>query len=196
GAGKSTLAKIIAGLYSADEGEVLVNGERVSFGSPREALDHGVATIAQELALVPALSVAENVFLGREPRRVGFIGRKRLSAQYRTLSERTGFDLRADTPVGALRTADQQKVEIMRALARGASVIIMDEPTAALSGADADLLHAVVRQFAASGHTVVLISHFLSEVLELADDITVLRDGRLIRTGPAADETEASLIEA
>ncbi|GAA2967961.1 ATP-binding cassette domain-containing protein [Microbacterium schleiferi] len=83
GAGKSTLAKIIAGLYSADEGEVLVNGERVSFGSPREALDHGIATIAQELALVPALSVAENVFLGREPRRIGFIGRKRLGAQYR-----------------------------------------------------------------------------------------------------------------
>jgi len=196
GAGKSTLAKIVAGLYSADEGEVLVNGERVSFGSPREALDHGIATIAQELALVPALSVAENVFLGREPRRIGFIGRKRLGAQYRALSERTGFDLPADVPVGALRTADQQKVEIMRALARGASVIIMDEPTAALSGADADLLHAVVRQLAASGHTVVLISHFLSEVLELADDITVLRDGRLIRTGPAAEETEASLIEA
>lgn len=196
GAGKSTLAKIIAGLYSADDGQVLVGGESVHFGSPREALDRGIATIAQELALVPALSVAENVFLGREPRRAGFIGRRRLAAEYRALSERTGFALPADVPVGALRTADQQKVEILRALARGASVIIMDEPTAALSGADADLLHAVVRQLAASGHTVVLISHFLGEVLELADEITVLRDGRLIRTAPAAEETEASLIEA
>lgn len=196
GAGKSTLAKIIAGLYSADDGQVLVGGESVHFGSPREALDRGIATIAQELALVPALSVAENVFLGREPRRAGFIGRRRLAAEYRSLSERTGFALPADVPVGALRTADQQKVEILRALARGASVIIMDEPTAALSGADADLLHAVVRQLAASGHTVVLISHFLREVLDLADEITVLRDGRLIRTAPAADETEESLIEA
>jgi len=195
GAGKSTLSKIIAGLYSADSGELLVNGEPQRFGSPREALDLGIATIAQELALVPALTVAENVYLGREPRSLGWIGRRALRARFLELARETGFDLDPDVVVGSLRTADQQKVEILRALARGASLIIMDEPTAALSGHDTELLHGVVRQLAASGHTVLLVSHYLSEVLELCDTVTILRDGRLIRTAPAADETEASLIE-
>lgn len=195
GAGKSTLSKIISGIYTADSGTLVVNGEEVSFGSPREALDRGIATIAQELALVPALTVAENVFLGREPRSGGFLNRRLLKRKYHELAEGTGFELNPDATVSSLRTADQQKVEILRTLARGASLIIMDEPTAALSGHDAQLLHAVVRQLAASGHTVLLISHFLTEVLELSDTITILRDGRHIRTGPASAETEASLIE-
>lgn len=196
GAGKSTLSKIIAGVYTADSGTLIIDGDEASFGSPREALDRGIATIAQELALVPELSVAENVFLGREPRTLGWIDRRKLRKQYQAVASRTGFDLPADAPVGGMRTADQQKVEIMRALARGASLIIMDEPTAALSAHDTELLHGVVRQLAAEGHTVLLISHFLGEVLELADTVTILRDGRLIRTGPASDETESSLIEA
>jgi len=196
GAGKSTLSKIIAGLYSADEGTLVVDGEEIDFGSPREALAHGIATIAQELALVPALTVAENVFLGREPRTAGFIDRRELKKRYIALADRAGFTLDPDRPVGSLRIADQQKVEILRALARGASFIIMDEPTAALSGKDTELLHGVVRQLAASGHTVLLISHFLSEVLELCDTVTVLRDGKHIRTAPTAEETETSLIEA
>ena len=196
GAGKSTLSKIIAGVYTADAGTLHVGDEAVSFTSPREALGRGIATIAQELALVPALTVAENVFLGREPRRGGFLNRRALRRQFVELAESTGFELDPDARVGALRTADQQKVEILRALARGASLIIMDEPTAALSAADAEILHGIVRQLAASGRTVLLISHFLGEVLGLADTVTVLRDGRLIRTGPAAAETEATLIEA
>ncbi|CAN5131856.1 sugar ABC transporter ATP-binding protein [soil metagenome] len=195
GAGKSTLSKIISGVYSADTGTLVVNGDEVDFGSPREALDRGIATIAQELALVPALTVAENVFLGREPRTGGFLNRKMLRRQFLELAGPTGFDLNPDAKVNSLRTADQQKVEILRALARGASFIIMDEPTAALSGHDTQLLHGVVRQLAATGHTVLLISHFLSEVLELSDTVTILRDGRHIRTGPAADETESTLIE-
>ncbi|CAN5142346.1 sugar ABC transporter ATP-binding protein [soil metagenome] len=195
GAGKSTLSKIIAGLYTADSGELLVNGEPATFSTPREALDRGIAAIAQELALVPGLSVADNVFLGREPRTLGWVSRRKLRKEYLALARRTGFDLAPDVPVGALRTADQQKVEILRALARGAPLIIMDEPTAALSAHDTQLLHGVVRQLAASGHTVLLISHFLSEVLELCDTVTILRDGRLIRTARAADETEATLIE-
>jgi ABC-type sugar transport system ATPase subunit len=195
GAGKSTLAKIIAGVYTADTGTLLVDGEEVSFASPREALDRGIATIAQELALVPGLSVAENVFLGSEPRIAGWVQRRALKKQYLELAQRTGFELNPDAVVGSLRTADQQKVEIMRALASGASLIIMDEPTAALSAHDTELLHGVVRQLAASGHTVLLVSHFLSEVLELCDTVTILRDGRHIRTGPASAETEATLIE-
>ncbi len=196
GAGKSTLSKIIAGLHPADTGRVLVDGAEVSFGSPRDALAHGIVTIAQELALVPGLTVAENVFLGTEPRTAGVVRRRRLRRRFVDLAERTGFDLDPDARVGMLRTADQQKVEILRALARGASLIIMDEPTAALSGKDVELLHGVVRSLATAGHTVVLISHFLDEVLELCDTVTVLRDGRLIRTSAAAEESEASLIEA
>ena len=195
GAGKSTLSKIIAGLLVANDGNLLVDGKEVSFRSPREALGYGIATIAQELALVHSLTVAENVFLGAEPRRMGFVDRRQLRAKFVALAEETGFDLDPDATVGALRTADKQKVEILRALARGASFIIMDEPTAALSGRDAELLHGVVRQLAQSGRTVLLISHFLSEVLELCDTVSILRDGRLIRTAPASEETEATLIE-
>jgi rhamnose transport system ATP-binding protein len=196
GAGKSTLSKIIAGVESQDRGELIVNEHVVRFSSPREALAHGIATIAQELALVPALSVAQNVYLGAEPRRLGFIGRRRLAARYAALADETGFDLPARQPTGTLRTADQQKVEILRAISRNASLIIMDEPTAALSRQDTVKLHEMIRHLARSGRTVLLISHFLSEVLSLADTVSVLRDGALVRTGPAAEETEASLIEA
>lgn len=196
GAGKSSLSKIIAGLLVADDGELLVDGEAQVFRSPREALAHGVATIAQELALVPALTVAENVFLGKEPATTGFVQRRALRARFDALVEETGFELRADAIVGSLRTADQQKVEVLRALASGASFIIMDEPTAALSGQDVGRLHEVIRSLARSGRTVLLISHFLGEVLELCDTVTVLRDGHLVRTSPTAMESESSLIEA
>ncbi|WP_396658264.1 sugar ABC transporter ATP-binding protein [Microbacterium sp.] len=195
GAGKSTLSKIIAGVLTADEGTLSVGDRAHVFHSPRDALDHGIATIAQELALVPGLTVAENVFLGAEPARAGFVRRRRLRAAFAELARSTGFDLDPDAVVATLRTADQQKVEILRALARGAWFIIMDEPTAALSGPDVELLHDVVRTLARSGRTVLLISHFLSEVLELSDTVTILRDGRHIRTAPAREETEASLIE-
>lgn len=195
GAGKSTLSKLISGLLVADTGEVLVGDSPVVFRSPREALAHGVATIAQELALVPSLTVAQNVFLGREPARTGFVRRRQLKAEFAALAAETGFSLRADAVVGSLRTADQQKVEILRALASAASFIIMDEPTAALSREDTERLHGVIRSLAQSGRTVLFISHFLGEVLELCDTVTVLRDGRLVRTGPTAQETESSLIE-
>ena len=196
GAGKSTLSKIIAGLITPDAGELIVNGQPVTFGSPRDALAHGIATIAQELALVPRLSVAQNVYLGAEPRRLGFVRRRALAQTYAALAQQTGFELPPNQPVAALRTADQQKVEILRAISRQASLIIMDEPTAALARDDAERLHQVIRTLAASGCTVVLISHFLSEVLALADTISVLRDGALVSSRPSADETESSLIEA
>jgi simple sugar transport system ATP-binding protein/ribose transport system ATP-binding protein len=196
GAGKSTLSKIISGALAPDHGVVHVDGQQVAFGSPRDALHHGIASIAQELTLVGSLTVAENVYLGAEPRRAGFIRRRRLRQQYEALAHEAGFELPASTVVGTLRTADQQKVEIMRAMCRGASMIIMDEPTAALSLGDTQRLHQVVRDLARSGRTVLLISHFLSEVLSLADTISIMRDGALVRSGPASAETEASLIEA
>ena len=196
GAGKSTLGKIIAGVHSPDHGQLLLAGEPVRFRSPRDAISRGVILIAQELATVPSLTVAENVFLGVEPRHAGFQKRRELRRRYIELAASVGFELDADANVGSLRTADQQKVEILRALCRNAQLMVMDEPTAALSRPDAKALHVVIRQLARSGTTVVLVSHFLGEVLELADEVTILRDGRLVQTVPAAGQTEDSLLSA
>jgi simple sugar transport system ATP-binding protein/ribose transport system ATP-binding protein len=194
GAGKSTLGKIVAGVFPQDQGELVLWGTPATFRSPREALERGIALVAQEVALVPRATVAENIFLGAEPRRAGFIDRRRMREQFERLAVDAGFDLQADARVGRLPLSKQQQVEILRALARAAELIILDEPTASLSAAEAERLHRVVRDLATAGRTVVLVSHFLQEVLELADTITILRDGRVVRTGPASDETEASLI--
>jgi ABC-type sugar transport system ATPase subunit len=195
GAGKSTLAKIIAGAIQHDSGRVLIDGEEVSLRSPREGLGHGIAMMAQELLVVPHLTVAQNVFLGVEPRNAGWINRRSLRLRYEQLAEQVGFNLPADRLVGGLRVAAQQQVEIMRALARDARMIVMDEPSAALSGSDVERLHELIRSLAAQGKTVLLVSHFLREVLELADTVTVMRDGRIVRSAQAAEETEPSLIQ-
>jgi ABC-type sugar transport system ATPase subunit len=195
GAGKSTLGKIISGVISPDEGSMTLGGEAVSFKSPREALAHGIVTIVQELAIVPGLTVAENVYLGVEASTAGFVRRRESRRRFRELAKRVGFDLSPDRRAGTLSIADQQKVEIMRALSRNASIVVMDEPTAALSGNETASLHEIIRSLARDGKSVVLISHFLSEVLSLSDVITTLRDGQLIRTVDARDATEDSLIE-
>ena len=194
GAGKSTLGRIVAGALTPDSGTLVLAGVPVAFASPRQALDHGVALVAQELALVPRLTVAENVFLGVEPSRLGLIDRAGLGAAYRRLAGDAGFDLPATARVETLSLAQQQQVEILRALARNAQLIVFDEPTAALLAEDAARFHLVVRSLTEAGRTVILISHFLPEVIDLADTISILRDGRVVRTGPAADETEATLI--
>jgi rhamnose transport system ATP-binding protein len=196
GAGKSTLAKIISGVYAPDQGEVLVAGSAVSFHSPRDALSHGIATIAQEIALVPRATVAENVLLGIEPNAAGILRGRDLRRRFEELNERTGFRLSANTRVGTLRTAEQQKVEIMRAIARDAQLIVMDEPTAALTRNESARLLEIVRQLAGSGTSVLLISHYLDEVLDVCDTVTVMRDGHIVRTAPSAEETPASLVAA
>ncbi|WP_300613043.1 sugar ABC transporter ATP-binding protein [Trebonia sp.] len=196
GAGKSTLGKIIAGALAPDRGQLLLDGEPVRFHSPRDAIARGVILIAQELAIVSSLTVEQNVFLGVEPRQAGFQNRRGLRRKYTELAASVGFELDGDANAGSLRTADQQKVEILRALCRNAQLIVMDEPTAALSRPDVEALHKVIRQLARDGTTVVLVSHFLTEVLELADEVTILRDGRLVRTVPAAGQTEESLMAA
>ena len=196
GAGKSTLGRIVAGVHSADGGRLLLDGAPTSFRSPREALDRGVATIAQEPSLVPELTVAENVYLGAEPRSVGFIRRRSLRQAYAELAAQAGFELPGDVRASVLSTADQQKTEILRALSRDARIIVMDEPSAALSAPETAQLHEIVRSLAERRRTILLISHFLREVLELADSVTVLRDGKLIRTSATSEETEGSLVEA
>ena len=196
GAGKSTLGKIVAGVFPPDQGDLVLRGTRVAFRSPREALERGIAVVAQEVALVPLLTVAQNVFLGAEPRRAGFIDRRVLADRFGRLATEAGFDLDGRTIVSSLSIAEQQQVEILRSLARQADLIVLDEPTASLSAKETERLHQIVRSLRAGGRTVILVSHFLSEVLALADTITVLRDGRVVRSGPASAETESSLVAA
>jgi ABC-type sugar transport system ATPase subunit len=196
GAGKSTLGRILAGIVQPDEGRILIDGEPVHLRSPRAALDRGIAAMAQELALVPALSAPENIFLGVEPRRLGFVRRTEMADRFRRLAENVGFDIPATRPVAELPIGQQQEVEIMRALSRDARLIVMDEPTARLSAVEAEKLRKIIRRLAADGRSVVLISHFLREVLAVADEVTVLRDGQVVRRSAASSETEESLIEA
>jgi rhamnose transport system ATP-binding protein len=196
GAGKSTLGKIIGGVFPPDQGQLALRGEPVGFRSPREALERGIALVAQEVAVVPQRTVAENVFLGTEPRRYGFVRRRRLRQRFEQLVTAAGFEVPADAIVGRLPIAKQQQVEILRALARDAELIVFDEPTAALSAVEAQRFHEIVRGLTRSGRTVVLVSHVLREVLDLADTITVLRDGHVVRTGSASGETEDSLVAA
>lgn len=195
GAGKSTLGKIIGGIYERDSGDLTVFGTPVDHWSARVALDHGIAMIQQELSLVPDLTVAENVFLGIEGHRLGFMT-DRLGERFHRLNEHAGFRLVPGARVGDLRIADRQKVEILRALARDARLIVMDEPTSSLTIDEADHLHDIIKWLRAEGRTVVYVSHFLDEVLEHCERVTIMRDGHLIRTSPAAEETKQSLVTA
>ncbi len=194
GAGKSTLLKILGGAIRADAGTLSFDGEQVDVGSPRDAIAQGISLISQEGALVPALSVLDNVFLARWSHRGGLVSaradRKRLAG----LLETTGFTVDPDERVDRLPIGVQQQVEILRSLARGARVIAMDEPTAVLAEHEKDNLLALIRRLAAGGTTIILVSHFLEEVLSVADRITVLRDGALIRTVTAADTSPRELV--
>ena len=196
GAGKSTLGKIIAGVYQRDSGEVLINGLETQFNSTYEALQLGITIIAQELSLVPKRSVMENVFLGIEDTRGPFVARRKLRERFDALVKQSGINIQPDILVGNLRTGDQQKVEILRALARNSNTIVMDEPTARLSADETEDLKALIKALKAQGHTIIFVSHFLNDVLEISDRISIMRDGRLIRTSTPREESHNSLVEA
>jgi ribose transport system ATP-binding protein len=178
GAGKSTLMKILAGVQSADEGEVLLDGKPVQFAAVGDAIDAGIALIHQELNLADNLDVGSNIFLGREPRRGGFIDKKRIHAQSRDLMQRVGLRCSPAHIVGELSIGQQQMVEIAKALSVDARILIMDEPTSSLSQHETEHLFSVVRDLRSRGISVIYISHRLGEVTELADRVVVLRDGR------------------
>lgn len=194
GAGKSTLAKIFAGVHSPDSGEVLISGKAVTFRSPHEGIRGGVSMMAQEIMLVPEATVEENILLGNLPRRAIFPNRRAMRRRYDELVELTQFELDPRAKVASLRIADQQKVEILRALSQDARLIIMDEPSAALTADEVVRLHASIRQIVTRGATVLLISHFLEEVLSLSDEVAIMRDGELVRVAATAEETIDSLV--
>jgi ABC-type sugar transport system ATPase subunit len=194
GAGKSTLLKILGGAITADSGTLHLDGDPVSIGNPRDAIARGISMISQEGALVPAQTVLENVFLARWSNYAGFQRVRRDRRRFDELIELTGFAIDPREQVGRLPIGTQQQVEILRALARGARVLALDEPTAVLAEHDKENLLALIRTLAASGMTVILVSHFLDEVLAVADRVTVLRDGSLVLTGDASAHTPASLV--
>jgi D-xylose transport system ATP-binding protein len=183
-AGKSTLIGAVR-LHPAGQfrGEIRLDGRPVRFANIHAAEAHGIALIAQELALVPELSVEENLVLGREPRRFGLIDRAAMRGEATGALERVGLDVAPDRPVRTLGIAQQQMVEIARALAKRASVLVLDEPTAALSGHDAARLLDLLRELRGRGVSAIYVSHRLDEVFALADRITVLRDGRTVESG-------------
>ncbi len=195
GAGKTTLMNILYGLYRADQGEVRVDGEPVQLRSPRDALQARLGMVHQHFMLVPVFSVSENVFLGIEPVRAlaGFLDRRRAAAEIRRLSETYGLEVDPNALVEELPVGVQQRVEIIKALVRRAQLLILDEPTAVLTPQETDDLFQVMRSLRQAGQSVLFITHKLGEVMEVADQITVMRRGRVVgRTTPAAT-TEAEL---
>jgi len=196
GAGKSTLMKILCGAYRADAGAFFVNGEPVSMITPADARQLGIAVIFQEFTLVPYLDIAHNVFLGREfPGRIpGLIDRGRLYRETRRVLDAIGFDIDPHLPVHRLGVAQQQMVEIAKALSQDARILVMDEPTAALSERETERLFAMIARLKARGVAIVYISHRLAEVFALGDRITVLRDGRKVASVPAAQTTPDELV--
>jgi ribose transport system ATP-binding protein len=194
GAGKSTLMNVLGGVVFPDAGEVRLAGAAFRPRGPADAMARGVAYIHQELNLLPNLSVAENLFLARLPRRGFLLDRRRLDAQARARLLAVGLDVSPRALVGDLGPGARQLVEIARALAADARVVILDEPTTSLTAPEAERLFALVRRLRDEGRGLVYISHALADVLRLADDVLVLRDGEVVGSGPAAGFDEARLI--
>ena len=195
GAGKSTLVGIVTGLLEPDEGEVLLDGRPVQFKNPREARAAGIAAVYQDPNLFPHLSVAENIFAGEYPLSRGVVDSRTMRSNARALLQRLGFDLDVDMLVAGLTVAESQYVEIARALSSVLRLLILDEPTSALTPGEAEKLYEVARRLRSEGTTVVWISHRMEEVRILADTITVLRDGQHVRTAPARELDDATMIK-
>lgn len=180
GAGKSTLMKILAGSYTASEGEIFIDGNKTEINTPQDALHAGISLIYQEINLSPNLTIAENIFMGREIAHKGLIDRKSMIEQTQKLLDRLNADFSADQKAGELTIAEQQQVEIARALHRNSRVLVMDEPTAALSSRETEVLFERIKNLRAEGIAIVYISHRMAEIYELADRVTVLRDGKSV----------------
>jgi monosaccharide-transporting ATPase len=194
GAGKSTFIKVLTGVHAADTGDVRFLGEPVAFSRPAEAQDAGISTIYQEINLVPLLTVAQNIYLGREPRRYGLVDTGALNRDAAALVDRLGIDVDVRAQLGSLGLGVQQMVALARAVSIDARVVIMDEPTSSLEAREVETLFGVARTLAASGVGLVFVSHRLDELWALCDTVTVLRDGRVVHTGPMAALDRVGLV--
>src|SRR4051812_7939704 len=194
GAGKSTLMKVLNGAYRRDAGTILIDGKPVDFHSPHEAQLGGVSTIYQEINLVPYRSVAENIFMGREPSRWGFLDRTRMQRDAAVILERLGVHLDVRRPLSTLNIALQQMVAIARAVSTDARIVIMDEPTSSLDEREVAVLFDVIRGLKANGIAVIYISHRLDELYAVCDRVTIMRDGKTIDDLPVAGARKIDLI--
>jgi ribose transport system ATP-binding protein len=195
GAGKSTLVKIVAGVYHPDAGELFFEGRPRTFGSPAAALNAGIAVIHQETSLVAPLTVIQNIFLGIEQRgRCGVLDERAIRAAYDRACARFGFRLPPDRQARDLSIAEQKMTEILKAMVHQARFLIMDEPTDALSGAEIEHLFRIIRELKAGGVTVLYITHYLDEVFQITDRLTVLRDGRLVGTVPTSSVSREEVV--
>jgi ribose transport system ATP-binding protein len=188
GAGKSTLIKMLSGAYQPDEGEILLNREPVNVSSAMVAQELGISTIYQEFNLVPQLTVAENIFLGRQPRRFGLVDRRKMVEEARRLLERMKVRVAPNALVSNLGVAQQQMVEIAKALSLDARILVMDEPTASLSGQEVERLFEIIQGLKEEEVGIIFISHHLEEVAEIGDRVTVLRDGKVVDRVPASTD--------
>jgi simple sugar transport system ATP-binding protein len=194
GAGKSTLMNVLYGLYHPDEGEILINGKRAELGSPKAAIENGIGMVHQHFMLIPVMTVAENIVLATEPVHNGILlDYAAAEKRVREISGRFGLAVDPRATVQDITVGQQQRVEILKALYRGADILILDEPTAVLTPQEAQELFAILRSLTEQGKSIIFISHKLNEVTEIADRITVLRRGKKIETLPAAGATEESL---
>lgn len=195
GAGKTTLMNCLFGMLVPDAGKICVDGKDVEINSPQDAIALGLGMVHQHFKLVPSLTVAENIFLGMEPTRRGLIDRAAQSDRVRDLSRRTGLAVDPDRPVRELSVGIEQRVEILKVLARGARTVILDEPTAVLTPQESRDLFRTLRGFTEAGMSVILITHHLDEVMAASDRVTVLRDGAVIGTAETATMSEATLAQ-
>jgi len=193
GAGKSTLMKILYGLYHPDEGEILLNGKPVTIDSPTDSINLGIGMIHQHFMLVESLTVAENVALGLPSSRGIITDLDRVSKRILELADIYGLKIDPDAYIWQLSVGQQQRVEIIKALYRGAALLILDEPTAVLTPQEVDELFIIMRQMVKDGHALIFISHKLHEVIEISDRVSVLRDGRMIGTKPTSETTKQDL---
>jgi len=196
GAGKSSLIKVVTGVYQPTEGEVRFLSEPVTFPDPGSAQSAGISTIYQEVNLVPLMTVAQNVFLGREPRRRGFVDSRAMNRQAADVLERYGIDVDPKAQLRTLGLGVQQMVSIARAVSQDARVVIMDEPTSSLEAREVETLFRVIRLLHEQGVAVLYVSHRLDELFTICDRVTVLRDGKKVHTGAMTDMTRASLVSA
>src|ERR1700739_3720500 len=194
GAGKSTLIKILAGAQQPDSGTIEFGGETVVMVSPHDAQRRGIATIYQEFTLAPNMTLAENVFIGREPGPSVFVDWGKMSSDTRAIAERLGLELQPLAIVRGLSVAEQQMVEIARALSMESRLIVMDEPTSALSLAEVEKLFRIARELKAQGLSIIFVTHRLEEVMQICDRYPVLRDGRLMGSGSIKDITIDGII--
>ncbi len=195
GAGKSTLMNILAGVYQDYEGQLFLDDEPVSFENPKAAQNHGIGIIHQELNLIPYLSVAENIFLGRElVNRFGFLDSTKMRSQSLELLDQLNLSVEPETPVAKLRVGAQQVVEIAKTLALNARIIIMDEPTSALSDQETEILFKLIRNLNDRHVTIIYITHKLDELFQIGDHVTVLRDGRYISSRPLSELTQDDIV--